>query len=70
MGCPWRDSFAALPLNASTASVPATQNGTYSSNLLWCISLTLSEKVFSMCQNSIDCIIVCFAGGGVILATN
>lgn len=44
MGCRWREGFSALPLNASTASVPAAQNGTYSSNLLWFILLTLTKK--------------------------
>lgn len=70
MGCRWHEGFSALPLNTSTTSVPAGQNGTYSSNLLWCISLTLSKKVFNMCQNSIDCIIVCLGSRGVILTTN
>lgn len=63
MGCCWRDSFLVLVLNALTASVPATQNAAYSSDLLWCILPTLSKNVFSMCQSSIDCIIACFGVG-------
>lgn len=63
MGCHWHEGGSALPLNASTTSVPATQNSTYSSNLLWFISLTLSREVFSECQKFVDCISVCFGVG-------
>lgn len=52
MGCRWREGFSALPLNASTASVPAAQNGTYSSNLLWFILLTLTKKRYLACAKT------------------